>query len=116
MQYKKNLTSIIEANGKVKASFQDGTTAEGDFLIGADRIHSKVREYVLDTDSIKPEYTGQSLVYGILPTSDVPDVDISSMPQTMAIFSRHGFFAIAFTNESRARLYWFSAQAKDKAE
>jgi 2-polyprenyl-6-methoxyphenol hydroxylase-like FAD-dependent oxidoreductase len=116
VQYRKNLTSITEANGKVTATFQDDTTVEGDFLIGADGIHSKVREYVLDADTIKPEYTGQSLVYGILPTSDIPEVDISSMPLTMAIFSRRGFFATAFTNESRSKLYWFSAQAKDKVE
>jgi len=116
VNYKKNLSAIREENDKVIATFLDGTTAEGDMLIGADGIHSKVREYVIGDASIQPEYTGQSLIYGLLPMKDVPDIDVSSLPKTTAVFCRRGFFAAAFTNAAREKLYWFCASEKPTAE
>ncbi|KAJ3288636.1 hypothetical protein HDU79_004681 [Rhizoclosmatium sp. JEL0117] len=53
----KKLKGIIETNDSVTAEFEDGTTATGDFLVGADGIHSATRRAVF-RDAAKPEYTG----------------------------------------------------------
>jgi len=116
VNYRKNLSETREVNGKVIATFLDGTAVEGDMLIGADGIHSKVREYVVGDSSIQPQYTGQSLIYGIVPMKDVPDIDAASLPKTTAVFCKRGFFAAAFTNERRESLYWFCGSEKEQAE
>jgi len=108
--FDKALESVEEDEGvvgKVTARFTDGTTAVGDYLIGADGIRSKVREYVMD-GKIKPVYTGTSIVYGILPTADLPHVDFTTMHASIAIVTRRGLFATAFTNNEHSQLYWLS--------
>lgn len=47
VQFGKRLTKVEETDAGVVASFDDGTTATGDFMIAADGIHSIVRNYVL---------------------------------------------------------------------
>jgi 2-polyprenyl-6-methoxyphenol hydroxylase-like FAD-dependent oxidoreductase len=109
VKFGKELVDVEEEEGKVRASFKDGTSVEGDFLIGADGIHSKTREYVLGED-IKPVHKGQAIVYGILPTANLPNVDFSSLHPTFGIFARKGFFAAAFTHNDRSQLYWLSVK------
>jgi 2-polyprenyl-6-methoxyphenol hydroxylase-like FAD-dependent oxidoreductase len=41
--YGKRLVDAVSEGGRVRATFDDGTTAEGDLLIGCDGIHSRVR-------------------------------------------------------------------------
>lgn len=47
VRFDKRLVGIDAAGGGVVASFADGTTARGDFLIGADGVHSRVRAWML---------------------------------------------------------------------
>lgn len=101
-----------DSDEKVIATFKDGSIAKGDFLIGADGIHSTVREYILNGRELKPRYTGQSLVYGILPTKYVAGVDYAAMHATFGVFARKGFFAAAFTDETRQALYWIAARSE----
>lgn len=56
--YGKKLKNIHDREGqRVIAEFEDGTTAEGDLLVGADGINSSTRRIVLP-DSPSPEFTG----------------------------------------------------------
>lgn len=59
IEFGKFFESVTESpdGGGVVVRFRDGSTAEGDFLVGCDGIHSKTRYSVLP-DAPKPAYTG----------------------------------------------------------
>ncbi|KAI0966546.1 putative monooxygenase [Xylaria arbuscula] len=53
VQYNKQIDNIEEGGDKVKVYFQDGTSAEGDILVGAEGARSATREHILGEDPIK---------------------------------------------------------------
>jgi len=57
-----------EGNGAVTLEFEDGTSAEADCVLGADGIHSVVREYLLGADhpATKPKNHDRWQVYRTL--------------------------------------------------
>jgi 2-polyprenyl-6-methoxyphenol hydroxylase-like FAD-dependent oxidoreductase len=116
VEFEKALESLKQEGTQVFATLSDGTVAEGDLVIGADGIHSRVRQYVTDPDQKDPVYTGMSLVYGLLDTNALSPDDVASMPATSGVFGLKCFFASAFCNEERSRLYWISSRTKPVAE
>jgi 2-polyprenyl-6-methoxyphenol hydroxylase-like FAD-dependent oxidoreductase len=72
VEYGKRLVSYeVAGNGGVIASFEDGTKAEGDLLVGADGIHSRVRR-VMDPKAPRPSYTGLLSLGGYAHGSGIP--------------------------------------------
>ena len=69
IKYGADMTKIEETESDVSVHFKDGTIAKGDVVIGADGIHSKVREHVLGADAPTPTFDRLCIVYGFLPTS-----------------------------------------------
>ncbi|MFE3260404.1 FAD-dependent monooxygenase [Nocardia sp. NPDC059091] len=57
IEHGKRLVDLEQTETGVIAQFEDGTTATGDILIGADGIHSTVRT-LIDPQAPGPEYTG----------------------------------------------------------
>lgn len=55
--HRKKLVGVEVGVDRVTARFEDGFTAEGDFLVGADGLHSRVRQFVAP-GSPGPEYGG----------------------------------------------------------
>jgi len=46
VEYHKRLKQVTTIDGeRIVAVFEDGTTAQGDFLVGADGVHSRVRSH-----------------------------------------------------------------------
>ena len=69
--FNKRLQKINESEaGPVELCFKDGTTATADTVIGADGIHSAVREHLLGPEAAKPRFSG-SVCYRGIPTMDV---------------------------------------------
>ncbi|MFE7121166.1 FAD-dependent oxidoreductase, partial [Streptomyces sp. NPDC057654] len=67
VEYGKRLVdAVTTASGGVVASFDDGSHAEGDLLIGADGLHSRTRT-LLDAAAPGPRHAGQSTVCGRVP-------------------------------------------------
>ncbi|KZB84520.1 FAD-dependent oxidoreductase [Amycolatopsis regifaucium] len=83
------------------ARFEDGSTAEGDILIGADGLRSVVRT-IIDPDCPPPRSTGLDVVYGY--TTD------TSVPQAPSVYrmvqSLHAFFG--YTSAPDGSTYWFA--------
>ena len=51
----------------VHLSFADGTTATADAVIGADGIHSYVREFMMGKEEAKPTFSGSVAYRGLVP-------------------------------------------------
>ncbi len=47
--------------------FNDGATATADAVIGADGIHSHVREYLLGKENAQPVFAGSVAYRGLVP-------------------------------------------------
>lgn len=68
--FDKSLTAFDDDGKRVVARFSDGTTAEGDLLIGADGIRSTVRAQILPP--AQPEYAGYIAWRAMVPEAAIP--------------------------------------------
>ena len=88
-------------NGGVRARFDDGTTSDGDILIGADGVHSMTRR-VIDPDSPSPRYAGLGNTGGF---TRLADVDAQPGEYAM-VWGRHCFFG--YTVAPDGEIWWFA--------
>jgi 2-polyprenyl-6-methoxyphenol hydroxylase-like FAD-dependent oxidoreductase len=86
--------------GGVVATFQDGTTASGDLLIGCDGVHSRTRQI------IDPAFSGTAYT-GLINTGGyTSSVKMPSPPDTIHfIFCKRAFFGYHVT--PTGYIYWF---------
>ena len=66
----KELVAVEERPGSVVARFADGSAAEGDVLVGADGLRSKVRAQVLP--AVTPAYAGYAAWRALVPEAALP--------------------------------------------
>jgi 2-polyprenyl-6-methoxyphenol hydroxylase-like FAD-dependent oxidoreductase len=59
-----------QTDGEVRLDLEDGTTATGDALIGADGVHSRIRQTLFGAD--KPQFSGIIAWRGIIPMERLP--------------------------------------------
>jgi 2-polyprenyl-6-methoxyphenol hydroxylase-like FAD-dependent oxidoreductase len=92
----------------VVAHFADGSCAEGDFLIGADGVHSAVRTHVVP-DGPRPFDTGLIGFGGFVPRTLIEHTGIGQRVQTT--FGRSGFFGCGFcSSDPQDGVMWWSTQ------
>lgn len=74
----KRLMSIdqpgIGSTDKLILHFKDGSTAEADCVVGADGVHSSVRNVVLGHDDVRPQFTGVAAFRTVVPMKRAIDV------------------------------------------
>src|SRR6266487_606490 len=87
--------------GGVVATFHDGTTASGDFLIGCDGVHSRTRQL------IDPAFSGVTSS-SLMNTGGYTDgVKLSSPPETTHfVFGKRAFFG--YHVSPSGYIYWFA--------
>jgi 2-polyprenyl-6-methoxyphenol hydroxylase-like FAD-dependent oxidoreductase len=110
--YSKRLVHLEDRpNQPVLAHFSDGTTAEGDFLAGADGIRSQVRQVVMP-DAPKPTYTGLIAPGGFSPCLD-SHLTPRSPQRVHFLFGQKAFFGYfqTVTPEGPRTAWWSTASA-----
>ncbi|CAD6584842.1 MAG: hypothetical protein ASARMPREDX12_001769 [Alectoria sarmentosa] len=65
--FNKRLQDLEETEDGVILHFKDGTTATADVVIGADGVHSKVRELLIGAEAAKPVFSGSVIYRGLVP-------------------------------------------------
>ncbi|PJZ48134.1 FAD-dependent oxidoreductase [Leptospira saintgironsiae] len=93
-------------DGGVIAKFEDGSSAEADFLIGADGNHSKVRNFLFPNFP-KPEYTGILNAGGFVSADVIPE-KYSKRGPIHFTFGPEGFFGFAAcgNTEDTSWMWW----------
>ena len=61
--------AVTQTAGAARLELSDGTTVEADLVVGADGIHSVVREHLVRD---RPRYSGQVIYRGLVPAARVP--------------------------------------------
>jgi salicylate hydroxylase len=87
----KRIASLVQDAQGVTLSFEDGSTAHHDLVVGADGIHSRVRAALFGEE--KPRFTGVVSYRSVVPTQrvqDVPEIEAftkwwGSNPQTQIV-------------------------------
>ena len=104
IEYDRRLAGYREHPGGVAATFDDGSTAEGDLLVGADGLRSRVRA-VLDPAGPAPTYLGLLNAGGF---TDRPiDADFDRTPGLMHMaFGRRAFFGWSVAPDGS--VWWFA--------
>lgn len=67
---RRKCVGFTQTDGEVRLDLEDGTTATGDALIGADGVHSPIRQTLFGAD--KPQFSGIIAWRGIIPMERLP--------------------------------------------
>ena len=70
IQLGRKCVDFTQTDGEVRLDLEDGTTATGDALIGADGVHSRIRQTLFGAD--KPQFSGIIAWRGIIPMERLP--------------------------------------------
>ncbi|MDQ1041010.1 2-polyprenyl-6-methoxyphenol hydroxylase-like FAD-dependent oxidoreductase [Streptomyces sp. V3I8] len=105
------LTSFQDAPDEVTAHFTDGSTATGDLLIGADGLHSVVRQHI--APAVRPRYAGQRVFYGYGDGrgGDVTPAGVSAGESERITMVRGSGAAFGHAVSPDGRSYWFARVA-----
>jgi len=99
IEFGKRLANLHIAGDRVTALFDDGTSAEGDLLVGCDGIHSRTRRLILP-GAPEPDYTGLISFGGF-----ARGVDIPHEPAQHMVFGKKAFFGYLVKRDGE--IYWF---------
>ena len=101
VEHGKRLIGIVESSREITAHFEDGSSATGDVLIGADGIRSAVRP-LIDPDAPGPQYVGL-LGFG----GYTADSGVSAPGDTMFFVSGKRAF-LGYWQQPNGGVLWFS--------
>ena len=114
IRFNKRLVAIDDRPGSpVIAHFADGTSAEGDILIGADGIWSTVRCLILP-DAPDPVYTGLYGIGGYAPLVNSAALALGEKDTMTMTWGSSGFFGYGQCRHARSNaMLWWSNQASE---
>jgi len=101
----KKLVGVDQSAGTVTLAFEDGTRAHADALIGADGVHSIVRELIVGPDT--PVHKGRIAYRAIFPSALMGGADIGSSRTKWWGSDRH--IVIYYTRKDRSEVYFVTS-------
>jgi salicylate hydroxylase/6-hydroxynicotinate 3-monooxygenase len=101
----KRLVGLEQTSGGVTLSFEDGSSHQADAVIGADGLHSLVRELLLGPEN--PRFSGRVAYRAVFPTEGVPPSAISASRTKWWGPDRH--IVIYCTTASRSEIYFVTS-------
>ena len=112
VEYGKKLVGLTESEAWVEATFEDGSVAKGDILLGCDGIHSITRKKLVDP-ARAPVYSNTAAAYGMVPMSSISSP--AHFEDACVNTSRRGSLLTAFCDADRQTMY-FAAVMEIKSE
>jgi 2-polyprenyl-6-methoxyphenol hydroxylase-like FAD-dependent oxidoreductase len=105
VHFNKKLVGIENRAGRVTIAFADGTHAEADAVIGADGVHSIVRDIIIGPDA--PIHKGRIAYRAIFSSALLNGVDIGPSRTKWWGLDRH--IVIYYTTAARSELYFVTS-------
>jgi 6-hydroxynicotinate 3-monooxygenase len=97
----KKLIGLDQRGQQIELRFADGTASIVDAVIGADGVHSKIREHLLGPES--PRYSGNVAYRSVFPASVLGDLQVDDCAKWWAA-DRH--IVIYYLDRDRKELYF----------
>jgi salicylate hydroxylase/6-hydroxynicotinate 3-monooxygenase len=101
----KKLTGIDQKTAKVVLTFADGTRVQSDAVIGADGIHSAVRDIIVGPDT--PIHKGRIAYRAVFPSALLGGLDVGRSRTKWWGTDRH--IVIYYTNAARSEIYFVTS-------
>jgi 2-polyprenyl-6-methoxyphenol hydroxylase-like FAD-dependent oxidoreductase len=111
VRYEKRLKDIAVVGREVVASFEDGSTEVGDFLVGADGVRSRVRAWMLP-DLAAPRDTGMVSIGGFCGRDVAPPDARDGGRLTFIVGPKHQF---GYSKMNDQWGWWCHAYGEDEA-
>ncbi len=101
----KKLTGLDEKAGRVTLHFADGSQAEADAVIGADGVHSTVRERLMGSE--QPQWKGRIAYRAVFPAALMQGRDIGPSRTKWWGADRH--IVIYYTTAAKSEIYFVTS-------
>jgi 2-polyprenyl-6-methoxyphenol hydroxylase-like FAD-dependent oxidoreductase len=101
----KRLVGLDQSRGQVTLAFSDGTRATADAVIGADGVHSLLREVIVGADM--PIHKGRIAYRAVFPAALMGGRDIGPSRTKWWGLDRH--IVIYYTNRARTEVYFVTS-------
>jgi len=102
----KKLTGLDQHGGQVTLTFADGTRAQADAVVGADGVHSVVRDIIIGPDA--PIHKGRIAYRAVFPSALLTDPEVVGRSRTKWWgLDRH--IVIYYTTADRSQVYFVTS-------
>ena len=101
VELRKKLVGLEERAGQVTLGFEDGSSARADAVIGADGVHSIVRDLIIGPD--EPIHKGRIAYRAIFPSARMAGKDVGASRTKWWGLDRH--IVIYYTKPDRSEIY-----------
>jgi salicylate hydroxylase/6-hydroxynicotinate 3-monooxygenase len=106
VHFDKRLVGLDEVGNRVELAFADGYRVTTDLVIGADGVHSVVRDLIIGPD--KPIHKGRIAYRSVYDASRLPDPTVVGDSRTKW-WGADRHIVIYFTSASRSQLYFVTS-------
>jgi salicylate hydroxylase/6-hydroxynicotinate 3-monooxygenase len=101
----KKLAGLDQASGVVTLRFEDGSTAQADAVVGADGVHSVVRDIIVGPDA--PIHKGRIAYRAVFAANLMGGFDIG--PSRTKWWGRDRHIVIYYTTKTKSELYFVTS-------